>query len=99
MNQRWTQDSWALEVLQLAARVAQAGDLPAPEVSARLASTASTAELGGDWMLPHLDAVLLAPRVDRALQWLQEVRFWARAVPELEATVMSSPPGRLQLRA
>lgn len=80
-------EDWALEVLELGAGLSQGGRPPAAETTARLRAAAGTGELGGDWMLPHLEAVLLGPAVEPALQWLQEVRFWARAIPELEATV------------
>jgi poly(A) polymerase len=82
-----TQQAWAGEVLDLAARLAEGVAVPSHERTTELRVVAGADELGGEWMIPTLDTILMGDQVEAALQWLQEVGFLARALPEVEATV------------
>lgn len=74
--------------LQLALNVALGQGLPPPEITAEVATFAQKlCDVSGALVRQHLEQILLAPRVQDALQWLHDAGLLAVTLPEIDATV------------
>ncbi|MCC6746636.1 MAG: HD domain-containing protein [Deltaproteobacteria bacterium] len=88
MEQIIAQRREAEEALRFAATVAHGGASPSEELARRAREVAADAgSLPGPLAQGLLEQLLLGPRVDEGLEWLQQAGLLAVLLPELEATV------------